>query len=350
MKVSESPYSLPCSVALAPYRRVTYDATNGLGYAGPEETDLGTLRNRHIVSGLGAQESAPIVDPKDPGTVKMVAAGAFSAFDWVYGAEDGKIDDAANGNPIGRTLQAATADGDFVEVLRMPGLSPSVGDEIGGLEFYDDFIGDWPAAATACTDSVWTKTETDGLGVISSDQANGVLKFSFDAVAEVAVAALYMTNSPFPVAGNPIFECRLAVYDIGDDAAIDINFGVAVGTHATDCDSITEAVLFHLDGSDLSLCCESDDGTTEVAATDTTVDLVDDTFYDFKIDCSDLTDVTFWYRAVGATNWTQLLATTTFDISQASGPFTPLFHVEKTSNDTTADVRLDWVRVRSARG
>jgi hypothetical protein len=350
MIVSESPMSLPCSQALEPYRRVCYDVTYGLRYAGPEETDLGTLRNRHIVSGLGAQETAPVVDAKHPGTVKMVAAGAFSGFDVLYGAEDGKVDDAANGNPIGIAMEAATANGDFIEVLRVPGLQPAGADEVGGLEFFDDFIGDWPAAATACTDSVWTKTETLGLGVISSDQANGVLKFSFDAVAEVAVAALYMANSPFPVAGNPIFECRLAVYDKGDDAALDVNFGLANDSHATDCDAITESVLFHLDGNDLSLKCESDDGTTEVAATDTTVDLVDDTFYDFKIDCSDLEDVTFWYRAVGAQAWTRLLAATTFDISHAVGPLTPLFHVEKTSNDTTADVRADWVRVRSARG
>lgn len=340
--------SFPCSVTLAPYLRVKRDATNGLAVAGPEDRELGTLRARHIVTGLGAGTYASVVFANAQGTCKMVAAGAVSQYDVVYGAEGGKIDDTANANPIGIALQAATADGDYVEVLRFS-LSSSGDDEIGGIEFFDDFLGDYPAAATALTEAPWTKVETDGLGVISSDQANGVLKFSFDAQAEVAVAVLYMQNAPFDIDQNPIFECRLGIYDIGDNAALDINFGLASDTHATDADSIAESAFFHLDGNDLSLCCECDDGTNQTAATDTLVDLVDDTFYDFKIDVTDKSDIKFYYRAVGATNWTRLLASTTFSMAAATGTLTPIVHVEKTSDNTTADVRVDWIRVRSER-
>lgn len=349
-ETKEGVASFACSQALTRCLRVVYDATYGLALAGPEDRELGTTEKRHIVSGLGASENANVVLANAQGVVMMVAAGAFSAWDVLYGAEDGTVDDTPNANPIGVAFGvAATAAGDIVPVLRIPGLSASDGDQVGGIDEFYDFVGDFPAAATAITDSVWTKVETNGLGVISSDEANGVLKFSFDAVAEVAVAALYMANAPLDIDQNPIVDFRLAVYDIGDDAALDINFGVADDTHATDMDSATVSALFHLDGADLSLCCESDDGTAETAATDTTVDLVDDTFYDFRVDLTDKSDVKFFYRAVGAVSWTQLLSSTTFDLSNYTGTLTPIVHVEKTSNDTTADVRLDFCRIRGER-
>ena len=51
------------------------------------------------------------------GTRKMVAAGALSIGDVVYGAASGKIDDTAAGQAIGYALEAATADGDIIEVV-----------------------------------------------------------------------------------------------------------------------------------------------------------------------------------------------------------------------------------------
>lgn len=337
---------LPCTQALLAYRRVVRDATNGLAYAGAEAQELGTLRNRHVVSGLGAGTVAPVVTPNAPGTIKMVADGAITIYDAVYGAAAGKISATPTSLYIGVALEAATADGDYVEVLRLP--SP-VTDAMGGIDETYDFVGDYPAAATALTGNDWTKVETNGLGAISSDEANGVLKFSFDAVVEAATAALYMVNSPLDITKNPVVEFTLGIFDIGDDAALDINFGLANDTHATDADAITDSIFFHLDGNDLSLKLECDDGTNETAATDTLVDLVDNTYYEFKIDAADLADVKFYYRAVGAAAWTRLLASTTFSVAASTAIVTPIVHVEKTSNDTTADVRLDRVRIRGER-
>ena len=342
--------SFTASAALGPYLRVKYDATSGLVVAGPEDKELGTLNQRHIVSGQGASETAAVVLANAPGTVKMVAAAAVAAFAPVYGAEGGKIDDAANTNPIGISLEAATADGDYIEVLRLPNMSVTSGMEVGGLDFFDDFLGDYPAAGTALNSANgWTKVETNGLGVISSDQANGVLKFSFDAVEEAATAALYMVAAPFDIDDNPIFECRLAVYDKGDDAALDINFGLAIDTHATDFDSVADYIAFHIDGNTLDVKAQSEDGATTVSATDTTVDLTDDTFARFKIDCTDTSDCKLYIDLEDGNGWTRVLSATTFDMSNYSGTLTPIVHVEKTSNDTTADVRVDYVRVRSER-
>lgn len=344
--------SFAASAALAPHLRVVYDATNGLAVAGPEDKELGVLRNRHIVSGVGASEQAPVVLRNASGTVKMVAAGALSAWDTVYGAEGGKVDDTPNTNPIGIACQAATADGDYIEVLRIEGgdgaSQPHIG-EAPGIDFFDDFLGDYPANSTALTESPWTKVETNALGVISSDEANGVLKFSADVQVEAATAALYMQAAPIHPSTNPIIEFRMAVFDIGDDAALDINFGLANDTHADDADQITDSIFFHLDGTDLSVLCECDDGSNETAAVDSTIDLTDDTYARFKIDCTDLSDIKFYIDLEDGNGYQRVLSSTTFSVAAMTNTLTPIIHVEKTSNDTTFDIRFDWCRIRSGR-
>lgn len=50
-------------------------------------------------------------------THKVVAAAAITEGAALYGAADGKVDDAASGTAIGKALEAATADNDVVEFL-----------------------------------------------------------------------------------------------------------------------------------------------------------------------------------------------------------------------------------------
>jgi len=189
---------------------------------------------------------------------------------------------------------------------------------------------------------LWTHGATNGLGVVAATTAARTIA-AFDAVAEAAMAALYPTNAAdhIPIADGPICEMKVAVYDIGDNAALDINFGLANGTHATDFDSVTEAVVFHLDGTALSILAESDDGTTEVAATDTTVDAVDDTEFEVWIDCRNLADIQLYIDGVN------VLAASVFKLDAATGPIFPIVHLEKTSDDTPADFRVTFIRCRT---
>jgi len=185
----------------------------------------------------------------------------------------------------------------------------------------------------------WTNGATNGLGVLPTAYGGSELTLAFDAVAEVAMAALYPGDT-VPVADGPIFEGEIAIYDIGNAAALDISIGLANGTHATDFDAVTESAIFHLDGSSLSIYTESDDGSTEVAATDTTLVAVDDTYALYWIDARDLTDVKFYVNGV-------LANAVTHDVSAATGPLFPIVHLEKTSDDTLADVRVRHLAVRS---
>ena len=335
--------------AIDQYRRVKL-SSGKVAVSGDTDRDIGTIERETFADG----DPIAVRLMNAQGTRKMVASAAITAGVAVYGAASGKVSSTSNENFIGTALEAAGADNDVIEVLVQV-----LGDDLQALGAIDgeivideDFVGDWDAAGTANTGAgayAWTKTETNGLGVISSDQARGVLKFSADAVAEAATATLFMENSPLDPDKGGIAEFLLGVFDIGDDAALDIDFGLADDDHATNFETIDEFVAFHLDGSDLSLKIHSDDGTTDTAAVDTTVDLVDDTFYAFRIDYNDLSDVKFYYRALGAASWTRLLSGTTFDVSDASANWTPIVMVEKTSNDTTFDVRLDRVRVQAPR-
>jgi len=192
----------------------------------------------------------------------------------------------------------------------------------------------------------WNNGATDGLGVTLVAEGGTELKLAFDAVAEVAMAALYPVDT-IPVADLGIIEGRCAIYDIGDDAALDINMGIANGTHATDADSITESVFLHLDGSSLDINVESDDGTTENAAADSTVDAVDDTYFEWWIDCRDIDNIKVYIDGVRVMDGTTG-ASKTIKLDEATGPMFPIVHLEKTSNDTTADVRVDFLRARSS--
>lgn len=200
-----------------------------------------------------------------------------------------------------------------------------------------------PKYLTELWDGKWTSEATDGLGVLGPGaDGNAIITMAMDAVAEVSQAALY-SDTTIACAHNPIMEAEVAIYDIGDNAALDINIGLANGSHATDFDSVTESCVFHWDGTALSILAESDDGTTEVTATDTTVDAVDDTFLFLQLDARDLTDVKMYVNGVDA----GVLTTETMVLSDATGPLKAIVHLEKTSDNTTADVRVRSITLRS---
>lgn len=185
----------------------------------------------------------------------------------------------------------------------------------------------------------WTTAETDGLGVTALPGGNEV-KLAFDTATEAAMAAIYSADT-IPAADGAIFEADVAIYDIGDNAAVDFAVGVANGTNATDFDSVTESAVIHLDGSSLNICAESDDGSTEVAATDTTVDAVDDTYFHVLIDCRDIDDIQFHIDGV------PVLGDSTFKLDAATGPFLAIAHLEKSSDDSPADLRIKNMTMRA---
>lgn len=177
-------------------------------------------------------------------------------------------------------------------------------------------------------------------GTVGIGKVGGSHRLTFSATAEAQKADI-LSKQGFAVGSNWIVEGQFTVVDDGDATAIDFNIGVANGTHASDADSIAESCFLHLDGNTLDLFAESDDGTTEVAATDTTLNIALGTSVHFVIDGRNPADIQIYV------NGALVLGSTTFVLTAATGPLKLIAHLEKSSDDTTAEYYVDFLRVRT---
>jgi len=151
-----------------------------------------------------------------------------------------------------------------------------------------------------------------------------------------------LSNKSVPLADGPIFEAQINIQEKGDNAAVDIVFGLANASHTSNPDTITESAFFSINGDAAHINAESDDGTAaEVAATDTTIDLTEGTMLEFWIDARDPAAVDFYIDGV------QVLSSTTFDIGDATGPLKALVLVEKSGGAHVPDIRVQSLRLRS---
>lgn len=149
----------------------------------------------------------------------------------------------------------------------------------------------------------------------------------------------------FTLGSNWVFEASVEVVANADADVADLTVGVANDTHASDADEITEFAGFHFDlGADLNIDAESDDGTTEVNATDTTLDFAVGTPVHLVLDGRDPSNVKYYVNGVEVLAATANLG----NIAVATGPLKALFHLEKSANDSPGTVHLDMMRVRTA--
>lgn len=147
-----------------------------------------------------------------------------------------------------------------------------------------------------------------------------------------------LSDDSFACDGEWIVEGIINVI-AASNAALDINVGIANATHGSDMDSATESVLIHIDGNSVNILAESDDGTTEVAATDTTKDYALGTAFFFQMYGRDETDIQILI------NGALVLPASVFTLADATGPMKLLAHAEK-----SAGADADEVNIRDFRG
>lgn len=125
-----------------------------LQYADAYTTAIGTLEDTTFASG----EVVGVRLLPGEGTFKMMAAAAITSGAYVYQAASGKIDDVGF-IPVGIALEAASADGDLIEVLP----SRLMPDNVASIAAAGSAQGD----ATAVTAGINTVSAADGTkGVI----------------------------------------------------------------------------------------------------------------------------------------------------------------------------------------
>jgi hypothetical protein len=95
---------------LEAFRRVKQSGATAV-YADAGERGFGTTQAAVASGGQAA------IRMDGDGTSKMTAAGTFAAGATLYPADDGKVDDVVIGKPVGKSMEAATAAGDILEVV-----------------------------------------------------------------------------------------------------------------------------------------------------------------------------------------------------------------------------------------
>ena len=148
----------------------------------------------------------------------------------------------------------------------------------------------------------------------------------------------------FVKTANAIVEGQFRVLSDGAGTAVDFSIGVANETHATDFQTVAAFVALHLDANDVNINAESDDGATDVAPTDTTIDYTEGTALasrvHFIMDFRDPNDVQIYI------NGALVLGSTTFTLANTSATLFPIVHLEKTSSTDTYKIAVDFLRVR----
>ena len=103
--------TFPAGEALEAFRRCKIDASGNAVYADAGEAFDGITEDAYA---SGAQAALRLRSAA--GTFKVTAAGAAAVAADLYGADDGKVSTTESGSVQFRAFEAATADGDIVEV------------------------------------------------------------------------------------------------------------------------------------------------------------------------------------------------------------------------------------------
>lgn len=151
-----------------------------------------------------------------------------------------------------------------------------------------------------------------------------------------------LSRDGFAKGANAIIEAIINVISDGAGAAVDVSVGAADDTHATDADSIVNSIFVHLNANDVNIYLESDDGITEVAATDSTIDYTEGTPFEVWFDMRDPADVQIYI------NGALVLGSTVFNVDGSGPTWKLLVHVEKTAATDTYSIEINRLCARIA--
>ena len=112
--------SFECDEAITQWSRVKLDSDGKITTAGLTDKGIGVATRATFAAG----EFVDVALNSKPGTIKMIAVEALAAGATVYSEAAGKVQDTAQATAfqVGVAMEAATADGDIIEVM------PQVGD------------------------------------------------------------------------------------------------------------------------------------------------------------------------------------------------------------------------------
>lgn len=305
-----------------------------------------------------ARPGVAITDIDAGKTADVTVEGVFEfAKDATYGLLAGqtvlrKADDftkvvpAGDGGDIvvGRVVESVAASATKVLVQLTQHYVP--GRSAGAIDIFEDFTGPIPAIDVDFGAGPLAKFNTAAAGGaphVASDEAGGVLKMSFDAVAEAAMAAIGTRFAPALAARRFWFETRVNIVANGS-AALDFFFGVASEVHASDMEAAAVLAGFQMDGAATGINLAWDDGGANDALSASGANYTLGGWHTLTIDGRDLAALKFFLDGtqIGTTlspRWAGLV----------NQRIMPVIHVEKTVDAGVFDLRVDHLAFRGSR-
>ena len=178
---------------------------------------------------------------------------------------------------------------------------------------------------------------TQGLNTMGVFRRGGAHKFILSSTSEAQKMDI-LTKDGFALGANAVIEFAVEVVSDGAGSAVDVSIGAANATDSDNAGDITDSVFMHLNANDVNIYFESDDGTTEVAETDSTIDYTEGTRFEVWIDMRNPASVAMYV------NGSQVLTGTTFNVNASVATWYLLAHIEKTSSTDAYELDLEWFR------
>lgn len=242
------------------------------------------------------------------------------------------------------TVTTETVATSTITALTVPKLGANVSPNMSRIRFFEDFLQD----ASSTLQKPWGTQDTSSAGAptatMVADALNGEYAMTLAADSEAETLTLYFADQLVinPLL-NPIFECRMKLSPAGATLTADerVVFGFSSARNAT-LDSATTNVWFRLEGANLNIYAESDDGTTDTDDTDTTIDYVKGTYVTLKIDMADTSAIKFYVNGV-------LGATLSAPLLDATMKLQPFIEIQRDAGTETNVLTLDYVYIEQDR-
>lgn len=210
-------------------------------------------------------------------------------------------------------------------------------------EHMEDFLGDagdtlpipWEVDEGASTNSTLDYV---------TDSACGIYSLILSSDSEAQNVLLWSNDLWINMSKNPIIEARLKINFAGSNFSADQRFVFGLGSDLAAAentlDDVTTNCWFRIEGANLNILVEADDASTDDDDNDSTIDIVDDTYTVFKIDCSDLADIKFYVDGVQ-----QLSGTITMAALAANTMVQPIICMQRDAGTEQEKVYVDYVHV-----
>lgn len=209
------------------------------------------------------------------------------------------------------------------------------------IRVMEDFL----ESSGATLPSLWGTQDTSAAGTPTiayvDDAVGGVFQLTHDATDEAQAMTLYWSDSQhIDPTKNPIFEARVRLNIGGATLSADqrVVVGLASARNAT-LDSIASNAWFRIEGANMNIYVEGDDGVTDTNDVDTLIDYVDNTWLTLRIDMSDLAAVVFSIDGVAFGTTVNVSALTAANVLQ------PYIEIQKDAGTETDRLDVDYVHV-----